>query len=288
MKNIKEKIFKSVNYFAASLTIIFLLGIIISIFKEGLPIFKITGIQKFIFNSGWHPTSFPPQFGIFTLLIGSIYATIGALIIGLPLGFGTAVYISEIAGSKTKEILKPTIELLSAIPSVIYGLFGMAFLSPFLIKILHIPTGLNLFTTSIVLGIMIVPIISSMSEDALSNVPKNLREASLALGATKWETITRVVIPAAKTGISGSIILGFGRAIGETMVVIMISGGAAQIPSSIFSPIRPMTATIAAEMGETEIGSSHFHALFAIAIILFLITFSVNLITELVIFRRRK
>ena len=288
MNKIKENAFRIIIYFAASLSIIFLLGIIASVFVEGMPILKLVGLKSFILNFSWHPTSFPPQFGILTLLVGSIYTTIGALIIGIPLGFGTAVYISEIAGKRTKEVLKPMIEILAAIPSVVYGLFGMAFLAPFLIKILNIPIGLNLFTTSIILGIMIVPIISSMSEDALSRVPKNLREAAFALGATKWEVITRVVIPAAKSGISGSIILGFGRAIGETMVVIMVSGGAAQIPSSIFSPVRPMTSTIAAEMGETEIGSPHFHALFAIAIVLFLITFSVNLITELVIFKRRK
>ena len=288
MMKFKEKSFKMITYIAALFTIIFLFGIIISLFVEGIPLFKETSIKTFFTSLEWHPTHFPPNFGILSLIIGSLFVTLGALIISLPLGLGSAIYISEIAGFKEKEILKPIIELLAGIPSVVYGLFGMAFLSPFLIKVFGIPTGLNLFSASIILGVMVVPIISSMSEDALSSVPKNLREASLALGATKWETIMKVVVPAAKTGISGSVILGFGRAIGETMVVIMVAGGAAQIPKSIFSPVRPMTATVAAEMGETVFGSPHFHALFAISIILFIITFITNLITELVFYRRGK
>ncbi|MBN1327136.1 MAG: phosphate ABC transporter permease subunit PstC, partial [Candidatus Cloacimonetes bacterium] len=243
--------------------------------------------DEFILNASWHPTHFPPDFGILSLLIGSLVVTFGALLISIPLGLGSAIYISEIAGPRTKEIIKPIIELLAGIPSVVYGLFGMAFLSPFLIRVFGIPSGLNALSASIILGIMVVPIISSMSEDALSTVPKSLREASLALGANRWETIMRVVLPAARSGVLGSIILGFGRAIGETMVVIMVAGGAAQIPSSLFDPVRPMTSAVASEMGETVFGSPHFHALFGIAVILFIITFITNLITEFVFQRKR-
>ncbi len=279
--------FKGITYTASLFTIIVLFGIIATLFSEGLPILKHVNIKDFLTSTSWHPTHFPADFGILSLIVGSLVVTAGALIIAIPLGLGSAIYISEIAGHRSKEIIKPIIELLAGIPSVVYGLFGMAFLSPFLIKVFGIPSGLNAFSASIVLGVMVVPIISSMSEDALSTVPRNLREASFAMGATKWETITQIVLPAARSGVIGSIMLGFGRAIGETMVVIMIAGGAAQIPKSIFQPVRPMTAAIASEMGETVIGSPHFHALFGIAIVLFIITFITNLITEFVFLKKR-
>lgn len=285
--NLNEKAFKLLTYTSSLLTIVFLFGIIVTLFWEGIPVLKSVSFLNFLGSKAWHPTHYPPDFGILSLIVGSLVVTAGALLIGVPLGVGSAIYISEIASPRAKEIIKPIIELLAGIPSVVYGLFGMAFLSPFLINVFGIPTGLNALSASIILGIMVVPIISSMSEDALSTVPKNLREASLALGATRWETIIRVVLPAAKSGVIGSIILGFGRAIGETMVVIMVAGGAAQIPSSLFQPVRPMTAAVAAEMGETVIGSPHFHALFGVAVVLFVITFITNLITELVFFRNR-
>jgi phosphate transport system permease protein len=288
MKSFKEILFKSLTYFAAIFSILALFGIISTLFIEGLPMFKEVSFREFFLSTKWYPTNEHQSFGALALLIGSVTVTLGALIIAIPIGLGSAIYLSEIAGSRTKEIVKPMIELLAGIPSVVYGLFGMAFLAPFLIRTLGIDSGLNIFTASIVLGIMIIPIISSMSEDALSTVPRALREASYGLGATKWETITRVVVPAAKTGIMGSFVLGFGRAIGETMVVIMVAGGAAQIPSSIFDPVRPLTTSIAVEMAETVLGSIHFHSLFALAIMLFIITFITNLFTELFLFKKVK
>ncbi len=288
MKSFKEILFKSVTYFAAIFSILALFGIISTLFIEGLPVFHEVSLREFLFSSAWYPTNENQSFGALALLLGSVAVTLGALVIAIPIGLGSAVYLSEVAGSRTKEIIKPMIELLAGIPSVVYGLFGMAFLAPFLIRNLGIDSGLNIFTASIVLGIMIIPIISSMSEDALSNVPRALREASYGLGATKWETITKIVIPAAKTGIIGSFVLGFGRAIGETMVVIMVAGGAAQIPNSIFDPVRPLTTSIAVEMAETVIGSIHFHSLFALAVMLFVITFITNLFTELFLFKRVK
>jgi len=289
MNDFKEKSFKLITYIAALTSIVLLLGIIFSVFAEGIPLFKTVRIGDFLFGRDWYPThGEAPQFGIWNLFIGSLLATLGALVIAVPLGLGSAIFISEIAGSRLREIAKPVIELLAAIPSVVYGLFGMAVLAPFIRQLFDISTGLNLLSTSIILGLMVVPIIASMSEDALSTVPKHLREASLALGATPWETISRVVVPAARSGIVGSVLLGFGRAIGETMVVLMVAGGSAQIPRSIFESLRPLTSTIAAEMGETVVGDLHYRSLFAIAILLFLITFVTNLFTEVVILKRGK
>lgn len=286
MNSYKEKIFKLLTYTAYLFVIISLLGIIFSIFKEGLPIFKHINIKDFLLGLAWYPTMETPEFGIGALIIGSVYVTLGALILAVPLGLGSAIYIAEVASHRMREISKPIIELLAGIPSVIYGLFGMAFLAPAIREWFGLQTGLNVFTTSIKLGIMVIPIIASMSEDALSTVPKTLRESSLALGATQWETICKVIVPAAKRGIIGSVLLGFGRAIGETMVVLMVAGGSARIPDSIFSSSRPMTSAIAAEMGETVVGDLHYSSLFAIAIVLFLLTFITNIITELVFLKR--
>lgn len=286
MNSYKEKFFKSITYIASMIVILFLFGIIFSIFREGIPIFQLVSIMDFLFGTAWYPTQAVPEYGIWTMIAASFYVTAGALFIAIPLGLGTAVYLSEVAGSRTREIGKPVIELLASIPSVVYGLFGMAFLAPVIRTVFQLDTGLNVLSVSIILGIMVVPIIASMSEDALATVPKNLREASLALGATSWETITHVVVPAARSGIIGSILLGFGRAIGETMVVLMVAGGSARIPHSIFESVRPMPSTIAAEMGETVMGDAHYFALFGIAIVLFIITFVSNTVTELVFLKR--
>jgi phosphate transport system permease protein len=285
---IKEKIFKYLTQVAALCSVVFLFGIIFSIFKEGYAIFAEFGFFKFLFGKSWHPTHYPPEFGILPLILSSILVTGGALLVSVPLGVGSAIYISELAHPKGKEILKPIVELLAGVPSVIYGLFGMAFLGPFLSRVFGLPVGLNALNASIILGVMVVPIISSISEDAINAVPNHLREASYALGANKWETIIRVILPAAKSGVISSVVLGFGRAIGETMVVLMVAGGATAMPRSIFKPVRPMTSAIAAEMGETTMGSSHFHALFGIAIVLFVITFVSNLITEWVMRKKGK
>ncbi|MDZ4121391.1 MAG: phosphate ABC transporter permease subunit PstC, partial [Candidatus Cloacimonadaceae bacterium] len=281
-----DQLFKGITYVSSLFVIVFLFGIIFSIFREGLPLFKVVRIVDFLFGTQWYPTHAEAEFGIYTLIVGSFYVTMGALTIAIPLGLGSAVFIAEVANNRIREIAKPVIELLAGIPSVVYGLFGMAFLAPLIRVWFNLPTGLNIFSASIILGIMVVPIIASMSEDAISTVPKSLREASLALGATKWETIVRVVIPASKSGIIGSILLGFGRAIGETMVVLMVAGGSAHIPKSIFQSARPLTSTIAAEMGETVIGDLHYRSLFAIAIVLFIITFITNMVTELVFLKR--
>ena len=286
MRKIKDWIFESTVHLVALSSLIILAGIIIVLFYHGMPIFKDISLWDFVTGIKWHPTFSEPEFGILPLIAASFFVTFLSMMISIPLGLGSAVYLTEIASPRTREIIKPMIELIAGIPSVVWGLFGLAFLSPWLTNLFGIPVGLNALNAAIILGILVTPTISSISEDALSAVPKNLREASLALGANRWETTWHVIIPAAINGVVGSIILGFGRAIGETMVVIMIAGGAARIPNSIFDPVRPMTSSIATEMGETPIGTPHFHALFGIAIILFVITFALNIIAEIA-FRKK-
>jgi phosphate transport system permease protein len=216
------------------------------------------------------------------LILGSLWVTVGALLICVPLGVGSALYLNELASSRQKAVLKPVIEILAGIPSIVFGFFGMLVVAPLLQRLLNLPVGLTAFTGSLMLGIMATPTVCSISEDALSFVPNSFREASFAVGANRWQTLTRVVIPAAGSGISTAIILGMSRAVGETMTVLMVTGGAAVIPTSFFRPVRPMTATIAAEMGEAVMGSNHYHALFAIGLVLFLITLSFNIVAEMI------
>ncbi len=283
----KEKFIRPILLISALVSIFFLCGITITLFTESLPLLKQYNFIKFLFGTHWYPTCYPPELGILPLIVGTLVVTLGTFLIAVPLGVGTAIYISEVAPHKIKEFLKPTVELLASVPSVIYGLFGMVFLAPLVQKVFHVPIGLNAFTASIILGMMALPTVASIAEDAISSVPRSLREASFALGATKWETITKSVVPAASSGIIASIILGLGRAIGETMTVLMVAGGAAQIPHSIFDPVRTMTATIAAEMGEAPMGSLHYHALFAIALVLFFITLGFNLLADWISHRRK-
>jgi phosphate transport system permease protein len=276
----KELIMRSLFTTGGFTAIVILFLIIFFLFKEGIPIFNVVSIKNFLFGRKWYPTFDPPDFGIYPLIAGSITVSALATIIAVPLGVFSAVYISEIANYKIKEILKPIIELIAAMPSVVIGFFGMVVFAPLLQNIFDISTGLNMFNAGIMLSIMAVPTICSISEDALNSVPRDLKEASLALGATKFETIYKVTIPAAFSGISTAIILGMARAIGETMVVLMVAGGAAVIPKNIFKAVRPMTANIAAEMGEAPVGSNHYHALFAIGIVLFFITMIFNLTAD--------
>jgi len=274
----KEIIIKILFLFLALASISALAFIVIFLFKESLPIFKKVSLKAFLFGKEWYPTDEPPAFGILSLIIGSLLVTFLSSLIAIPLGVFSAIYISELARPFIKEILKPVIELLAALPSVVIGLFGMTVIAPFLQEMFNLSTGLNAFNAALMLALMSIPTITSISEDALYSVPSRLREASFALGATKWETIYHVVVPAALSGIGTAIILGIARALGETMVVLMVAGGAAWIPESIFDPVRPMPAAIAAEMGEAPVGSDHYHALFAIGLVLFFFTLGFNLI----------
>jgi len=285
--HLKEKLYKWIFTLLSFSSLIFLIGIVIVLFREGIPIFRESGFLKFIFGKNWYPTYHPPEFGILPLILGSLWVTLGAVIVCIPLGAGSALYLNEIAGFKQRQFLKPIIELLASIPSVVFGFFGMVIVTPFLQKIFNLPTGMTALNASLILGLMATPTVCSISEDALSYVPDAFREASFAVGANRWQTLTQVVIPAAGSGISTAIILGMSRAIGETMTVLMVAGGAAVIPHSFLEPVRPMTAAIAAEMGEAPMGGAHYHALFAIALVLFLITFLFNIAAEVISARFR-
>ena len=284
----RDRVIKAILLMVALSSIFILLAISIFLFKEGVDIFKVVSIKDFLFGRYWYPTSDPPDFGIFPLIVASIDVTLLATLMAVPLGILTAIYIAECASSRIRQILKPLVELIAAFPSVVIGFFGMVVVAPFLEKTFDIPTGLNLFNSALMLAFMSVPTICSLSEDAIYAVPKELKEASLALGATHFETIVRVVIPASLSGISTAVILGMSRAIGETMVVLMVAGGATLIPSSIFDPVRPMPASIAAEMAEAPYGSAHYHALFAIGIVLFLMTLVFNIVADSISKRYRQ
>ena len=277
----KEKIIKKVLFAFALSSILFLTGIVIVLFMEGLPIFEEVGILEFITGKIWYPTFSPPDYGILPLILASLFVTLGAMIIAAPLGIASAIFISYILPKKYRKIVKPAVEMLAGVPSVIYGLFGMKILAPFLSDLFNLPTGLTGLNASIMLGIMALPTVVSLSEDAITTVPKKFRDASLALGSTKWEMLSKVILPTASSGVVTAVILGMGRAIGETMTVLMVAGGAPVMPKSLFKPLRPMTATIAAEMGEAPVGSGHYHALFGIAIVLFIITLIFNIIADI-------
>jgi phosphate transport system permease protein len=264
----------------ASITILFL--IMLFLFHEGWPIFQTVSWREFLFGRFWYPTYDPPEFGIFPLIVASIAVTFGSAVISIPLGVMTAIYLAEIAAPRLAEIVKPIVELLAALPSVVIGFFGMVLVAPFLQSLLDIPTGLNLCNAALMLAFMSIPTICSLSEDAIQSVPTALKEASLALGATHMESIFRVIIPASLSGISTAVILGMSRAIGETMVVLMVAGGAAMVPESLFDPVRPLPASIAAEMAEAPVGSDHYYALFAIGIVLFLFTLAFNLLADFI------
>ena len=266
----------------------FVLLIFVFLLREGVPFFLQVSPGNLL-STRWYPTF--DLFGTLPLILGSILVTVTAIAIALPLGVATAVFIREIAPNWAREILKPMIEVLAGIPSVVLGFFGMTILAPIVRQTLGAPTGLTAFTGAFILAYMALPTMISVAEDALDAVPKGYRDAGLAMGATQWQTIWRIVVPAARSGIVTAVMLGIGRAIGETMAVMMVTGNAARMPitlNSLFRPIRTMTATIAAEMGEVAHGSTHYHALFGIGIILFAITFTVNLAAAATIFQKRR
>jgi phosphate transport system permease protein len=287
LRTLKEAFYGWLFAILASGSLVFLVGIIITLLKESIPVLAGVPAGSFLFGLSWYPTSTPPELGIWPLVTASFIVTAGAMAVCIPVGIGTALFIHELTSPAQRAFLKPVIEILAGIPSIVYGFFGMVVVAPFLQDLLGIPTGLCAFTASLVLGIMATPTVASLTEDALSFVPRSFREASLALGANRWQTLTRVVVPAAGSGISTAVILGMGRAVGETMTVLMVAGGAAMVPKSMFDPVRPMTSTIAAEMGEAVMGSLHYHALFAIGLVLFAITLGVNIAAEVISRRYR-
>jgi len=253
-----------------------------------IPVKKIT-VKDFVGGKHWYPTTEPiPQFGIWPMIVGTLMVTLGAILFALPFGMATAIFMSEVADIRLRNILKPVVELLAGIPSVVYGFFGLVVLVPLIQQLFKLDVGETVLAGSIVLGIMALPTIVTVAEDSLRTTPRALKEASLALGASQWQTLVRVVIPYAKSGISTAVILGIGRAIGETMAVLMVTGNSSNIPTSFLQPTRTIPATIAAELGETPYGGLHFSALFALAIILFLFTIIINLTVEIIKNRSRR
>jgi phosphate transport system permease protein len=268
--------------------ILFVALIFFFLVREGIPTFAETSLSSLL-SIRWYPIE--DHFGILPLITGSLIVTIGAGLIAVPFGIGTAIYISEIAPRWMREILKPLVELLGGLPSVVLGFLGILVLSPYLRVLLNLPTGLTAFTGSLLLGGIAVPTIVSVAEDALDAVPRSYREGAWALGATQWQTIWRVTFPAARSGVLTAVMLGVGRAIGETITVMMVTGNAPVLAvklGSLFSPVRTMTATIAAEMGEVASGSTHYHVLFFIGMVLFLISLGVNIAASSVVFSTKK
>jgi len=263
----------------ASVSLVALGLILFFIFREAAPLFRTISLTDF-FGPRWFPTIEPHAYGIMPLLAGSGLVTLGALVLAIPLGYGAAIFIAEIAPGFLKDVAKSVIELLAGIPSVVYGFFGLMVVAPFLQQVFNIPYRRTAFLASVILGIMALPTVASLAEDALTAVPNGYREASVATGASKWQTIWRVTFPAAFSGLISAAILGTGRAIGETMAVLMLSGNAAQIVGSYLQPVRTLTATIAMEMAETPFGSEHYHALFGIGAVLLIITLAMNWIAE--------
>jgi phosphate transport system permease protein len=290
-RNISRKIEGLIHFLwfiCAIFSIVVIFCILGFLIKDALPAFQEIGFIHFITGGLWNPSSITPTYGAAPLIVGTLLVTAGAMILAVPFGLASAIYIAELATPRAKALLKPAIELLAGIPSVVYGFFGLIVLVKFIQDGFGIPSGESVLAGSILLAIMALPTIISVSEDALSATPRFLKEGSLALGATHWQTIGKVLVPAALPGITAAIILGMGRAVGETMAVIMVTGNAGIIPSpiwNIFSPVRTLTGTLGIEVGEVAIRSMHYHALFGLAFLLLLITFVINLLSVYVMDR---
>lgn len=281
-----EKLFEMFIHLCGISAVIFVLAIFFFVFREAIPVFYSSefSISEFLSSIKWYPTSdVNIRYGTFALIAGSFSVTILAMLISVPFGIGTAIYISEFCNPKLKETLKIVIELLAAIPSVVWGFIGLTVMSKIIVTFTGAPVGVNLLNGGIILSLMSVPIIVSIGEDALKAVPDSYREAAISMGTTKWQMIYRVLLPAAKNGLLAAVLLGVGRAVGETMAVLMATGHAVQIPHGLIDSVRTLTANIAAELGEAPVGSDHYRVLFLTGILLFCITFTVNITADFII-----
>ena len=287
---IKENVIHGLFFLNGLSVVLVLVGIFVLLVTMALPAFKEIRLGEFLFSASWNPTAtfVTPSYGILSMLVSTLMVSIGALLIAIPLGIGAAAYLSDVASNRVREIAKPVIEILAGIPSVVIGFLGIVLVGPIIAKIFHISNGLNALNGSILLAVMALPTIISLTEDALNSVPKSFQEASLALGATHWQTLIKVKIPAAASGIIAASMLGMGRAIGETMTVLMATGCAIAMPHSFLQSVQTMTATIAIELGEVPYNTTHYYALFGIALVLFIITFIVNMISDIVLHRHQK
>jgi phosphate transport system permease protein len=283
---IGEKALELVIRLCGISAIIFVLSIFYFVFMKAAPVLTHSefSITEFLFSTKWYPTSeVNVRYGVFALIVGTFSVTALAMLIAVPFGLGAAIFVSEFCGKRLKEALKITIELLAAIPSVVWGFIGLTVMNKLIIDITGAPVGLNVLNGGIILALMSVPIIVSIGEDALKAVPDSYREAGIALGATKWQLVYKVLLPAAKTGLLAAVLLGVGRAVGETMAVLMATGHAVHIPNSILDSVRTLTATIAAELGETQENSPHYRVLFMVGVLLFSITFVINLTADMIV-----
>ena len=280
-----DKLVQLVVFVSGISAVIFVIGIFVFVTKEGMGfILDTMDPVEFFTSPYWEPSDEDaPEYGILALIAGTASVTGLALLVSIPFSLGAAVYIGEFSTGKTREFLKVLVELLAAIPSVVWGFIGLTIMNPLIIDIFDVPVGLSVLNAGIILGLMTAPIMTSIAEDALKAVPDRYREAAEAMGATRWQVIFKVVFPAAKNGLLGAVLLGVGRGFGETMAVLLATGHSVNIPHSIFDPVRALTATIAAELGETAVGSDHYQALFTIGIFLFAITFIINLTADLVV-----
>jgi phosphate transport system permease protein len=285
LRKVKEFIIEKLIFTSGIASIVFVALIFIFLLAEGISVLRYVSLGSFIGGQFWYPISDPPKFGILPLILGSLLVTAGAIAMAVPLGIAAAFYIADVAPAKLRNLLKSCVEILSAIPSVVLGFLGIAILVPVLKHFLHLPTGLTALAGSIMLAFMALPTIISISEDAINAVPREYKEGAIALGATHWQTLTRVIIHGALPGIIAASMLGIGRVFGETMAVMMVTGNAAVIPTGLLQPVRTLTATIAAEMGEAAKGSPHYFALFAIGIVLFVISFLINLTADFLLHR---
>ena len=285
-----DKLVQLLVFLGGISAIVFIIGIFVFITKEGLGfLIGDFDFREFFFSPNWRPTSETREtYGILALIAGTASVTGLAMLVAIPFSLGAAIFIAEFASGKTREFLKITVELLAAIPSVVWGFIGLAIMNPMIIQTFDVPVGLNVLNAGVILGLMAAPIMTSIAEDALKAVPDRYREAAEAMGATRWQVIYKVVLPAAKNGLLGAVLLGVGRGFGETMAVLMATGHSINIPTSVFDSVRALTATIAAELGETAAGSSHYQALFTIGIFLFIVTFIINLTADLVVRGVRK
>lgn len=287
-RRISEHIIELLIKLSGFVIIAFVILIFLFLLRDSLLLFKGYSLGQFLFGTNWLPVSDPPKFGVLPLLLGSIYVTAGAILICVPLGVASAMFIAEVAPSVLKHVLKSLVEILASIPSVVLGFIGIVWLGPYLKNTFNLTTGMCGLTGSLLLAFMALPTIISISEDALVGVPRSYKEAAYGLGATRWQTLWRIVLPSALSGIIAGVMLGIGRVIGETMVVLMVTGNAPIMPTSILQPLRTLTATIAGEMGEAISGSDHYFALFAVGLILFIITFLINFAADSFLRRARR
>jgi phosphate transport system permease protein len=283
---ITEKLIEWIILLCGISAIFFVFGIFFFVFREGAGLL-LSGrfdVGQFLTSIEWYPTSQSHvRYGALALIVGTFSVTLLAMLLAVPFGLGTAIFVSEFCQPRLKETLKIVIELLAAIPSVVWGFIGLTMMNSLIIRLFDAPIGLNVLNGGLILALMSVPIIVSIGEDALKAVPDSYREAALALGATRWQMIYRVLLPAAKNGLLAAVLLGIGRAVGETMAVLMATGHSVRIPHSVLDPVRTLTATIAAELGEASVGSDHYQVLFIIGILLFSITFAINLCADLIV-----